>query len=113
MQITRQRVRPEMNIITREICPTCHGTGKISASILVSDTVEEHLDYLATKQNEKNIKIALHPYLYSYFTSGLISRRVKWFMKYSKWIQLEKDSSLGITDYKFLNEADEVIELPS
>ena len=41
MQITRQRVRPELNIVTKEICPTCGGTGKIAPSILVADQVRE------------------------------------------------------------------------
>ena len=112
MQITRQRVRPEMNIATREKCPTCNGTGKITPTILVSDNIERHLDHLLTIQNEKNVKLAVHPFLYSYFTKGVISRRVKWFLKYSKWIGIEQDSSLGITDYKFLNGAEEEIEIP-
>jgi ribonuclease G len=112
MQITRQRVRPEMNIATREKCPTCNGTGKITPSILVSDDIERNLDFLLTKQNEKNVKLAVHPYLYTFFTKGVISRRVKWFLKYSKWIGVEQDSSLGVTDYKFLNGAEEEIELP-
>ena len=112
MQITRQRVRPELNIATREKCPTCNGTGKITPSILVSDDIERNLDHLLTKQNERNIKLAVHPYLFSYFTKGVISRRVKWFLKYSKWIGIEQDSSLGVTDYKFLNGADEEIEIP-
>ncbi len=68
MQITRQRVRPEMNIATREKCPTCNGTGKITPSILVSDNIERNLDFLLTKQNEKNVKLAVHPYLYTFFT---------------------------------------------
>ncbi len=112
MQITRQRVRPEMNIATREKCPTCNGTGKITPTILVSDNIERSLDHLLTIQNEKNIKLAVHPFLYSFFTKGVISRRVKWFLKYSKWIGIEQDSSLGITDYKFLNGAEEEIEIP-
>jgi len=41
MQITRERVRPQMNIITKEVCPTCNGTGKITASILVTDQIEQ------------------------------------------------------------------------
>ncbi|MBC8110343.1 MAG: Rne/Rng family ribonuclease, partial [Verrucomicrobia bacterium] len=69
MQITRQRVRPEVNIGTGEICPTCGGTGKITASIMVSDQVETTLDYILSKQNEKNISIVLHPYLHGYFTT--------------------------------------------
>ena len=44
MQITRQRVRPELNIATREVCPSCGGTGKIQASILVADQLEKDLE---------------------------------------------------------------------
>jgi ribonuclease G len=111
MQITRQRVRPEMNISTREKCPTCNGTGKITASILVSDEIEQNLHYLLTSQNEKGIKLSVHPYLHSYYTSGWPSRRMKWFMKYGRWVGLEKDSSLGVTDYRFLTQGDEPIEM--
>jgi ribonuclease G len=111
MQITRQRVRPEMNITTLETCPTCNGTGKIKASILVSDIIETSLDHLIIKQNEPAISIAVHPYIHAYFTNGVISRQMKWFFKYRKWITLIEDSSLGITDFKFLNKEAEVIEI--
>src|SRR5690606_34919041 len=79
MQITRQRVRPELNIVTRETCPTCNGSGTIQASILVTDLIVGNLDYILTKQNERSISITLHPYLYAFFTKGLISQQVKWF----------------------------------
>jgi ribonuclease G len=111
MQITRQRVRPEMNVITRESCPTCKGTGSIQPSILVSDIIEGHLDYLLTKQNDKNVSIMMHPYLHAYFTKGFPSRRLKWFWKYKTWINLSKDSSLAMTDFKFYDKNEEEIEL--
>jgi len=111
MQITRQRVRPEMNITTKELCPTCQGTGKISASILVSDQIERNVDYLMTKQNDRDITVVLHPFLYAYFTKGRMSRRLKWFMKYFKWIKLIQDSSMGLTEFKFLNKHGEEIEV--
>src|SRR5690554_1674709 len=111
MQITRQRVRPEMNIVTKETCPTCNGTGKIQASILVADKLEKDLEHLAVNQNESKIKISLHPYLHAYFTNGIISRRVKWFFKYFKWVKLIADSSLPVTEYRFLDEAGEDIEI--
>jgi ribonuclease G len=111
MQITRQRVRPELNIVTRESCPTCGGTGTIQASILVSDIIENNLEYMLTKQNERGITIALHPYLYSYFTKGLVSQQVKWFFKYKSWVKLIQDSSLGVIDFKFHNQFGEEIEL--
>ncbi len=111
MQITRQRVRPEVNIVTKETCPSCNGTGKIQASILVADKLENDLEHIATIQNLSKIQIGLHPYLHAYFTTGMFSKRVKWFFKYFKWVKLIKDSSLAVTDYKFLNDAGEEIEL--
>lgn len=111
MQITRQRVRPEVDIKTREVCPACNGTGKISASILVADQVEKDLDHLLQKQNEKKLTITIHPYLFAYFTKGFISKQWKWFFKYKRWITLVEDSSIPITEYSFLNGLGEEIEL--
>jgi len=111
LQITRQRVRPEVSITTSEKCPTCNGTGKITASIQVSEEIEQMLEYLLIDQNESNISLALHPYLYSYFSRGVYSVRFKWFMKYHKWVKMIEDSSLAVTDYKFLNAELEVIEV--
>jgi ribonuclease G len=111
MQITRERVRPQMNIATKELCPTCNGTGKITASILVSDQIELHLEHLLVKQNEKGLVMALHPYLHAYFTSGFISPRMRWFFKYKRWVTLVKDSSMAITEFKFLTKDGEEIEI--
>ena len=41
VQITRQRVRPQIDIQTSEVCPSCNGTGKIQASILIADEINE------------------------------------------------------------------------
>ena len=60
MQITRQRVRPELNITTKETCPTCNGTGKISATIGIADQVERALDFMLMKQNECNLLLSRH-----------------------------------------------------
>ena len=111
MQITRQRVRPEMNIVTREVCPTCDGTGTIQASVLVTDVIENNLDYILTKQNERGISIAMHPFLYAYYTKGWYSKQMQWYAKYKTWVKLVKDSSLGIVNFKFLNKSGEVIEV--
>ncbi len=110
-QITRQRVRPEMNISTREQCPTCGGTGTIQASIAVTDMINNHLEHLLQKQNEGGVSIIVHPFIYAYYREGLISRQMKWFFHYKKWIKLVKDSSFGITEFHFLNKAGEEIEI--
>jgi len=111
MQVTRERVRPQMNIATKEVCPTCNGTGKITASILVSDQVETHIDHLLVKQNEKNLVLALHPFLHAFYTTGFISKRMRWYFKYKRWVTLVKDTSLAITEFKFLNRDGEEIEV--
>lgn len=111
MQITRERVRPQMNIATKEVCPTCNGTGKITASILVSDLVEKNVEHLLVKQNEKDLVLALHPYLHAYFTKGIISQRIRWYFKYKRWVTLVMDSSLAVTEFKFLNKEGEEIQL--
>ncbi|MCU0356003.1 MAG: Rne/Rng family ribonuclease [Cyclobacteriaceae bacterium] len=111
MQITRERVRPQVNIATLEVCPACNGTGKITASILVSDQIEKMLEHLMTKQNEGGLVLAVHPYLHAYFTQGLISKRIKWFLRYKRWIHLEKDTSLGVTEFNFLTKEGEEIQL--
>ena len=111
MQITRQRVRPELSITTNETCPTCGGSGKVGATILVSDQIERHLDYIMTRQNESNISIGVHPYLFAYFTKGFMSPQRRWFLKHHQWIKLVEDSSLGITEYHFLTKNGEVIEV--
>jgi len=111
MQITRERVRPQMNIATKEVCPTCNGTGKITASILTSDNIERTLEHLIVKQNEKHLVLALHPYLYAFYTTGIISKRMQWYFKYKRWIKLVQDTSMAVTEYKFLNKEGEEIQL--
>lgn len=111
MEITRQRVRPEMNITTREVCPSCDGTGKITPSILIGDTIENTIKHLLTTNNHKKITLALHPFLSAYFTKGTMSKRMKWYLKYHRWVNIEEDTSLGITQYNVLDANGELIEL--
>lgn len=111
MQITRERVRPQMNIATKEVCPSCNGTGKITASILVTDQIEQHIEHLFIKQNEKHLVLAVHPFLHAYYTKGVISKRLKFYFKYKRWVNLVKDTSLGITEFHFLNRDGEEIEV--
>ena len=111
MQITRQRVRPELNIVTGEKCPTCDGTGKITASVLIADQIEKNVEYLLGKQNERSLTLVLHPYLYAYFIAGTMSKRLKWFLRYFKWVKVVEDSSLALTEFHFINSAGEDIEV--
>ena len=111
VQITRQRVRPEMSVVTNEKCPACDGTGEIRSSIVLLDDVESNLSFILEEQNEKNITLCVHPYIEAYITSGFISRRLKWFFKYGKWIKVKAIQSYYLTEFHFFNSKEEEIKL--
>src|SRR5215203_5414212 len=89
MQITRQRMKPEMNINTLEVCPSCLGTGKISSSLIMEDEIEKNLSYLITHKH-RNLTIGVHPIVYAYLTKGwLWSKAAKWKRKYKQDIVIK------------------------
>ena len=110
MQITRQRMKPEMNINTSEICPGCHGTGKISSTLILEDEIEKNLSYLIM-QKHRGLTIMVNPILHSYLTKGLISKRRKWNWKYKQSIKLVANSNYQLTEFHFFDEKDEEIKL--
>ncbi|MFO8054754.1 MAG: Rne/Rng family ribonuclease [Bacteroidales bacterium] len=111
VQITRQRVRPEMDMETSEKCPVCNGTGITKASIILADEIENHIRYLIQEQNEPKIKLHVHPYLHAYLTKGLISRQIKWLFRYKKWIPIKANKSYHSLKYKFYNAKNDTIRI--
>lgn len=112
MQITRQRMKPEMNINTQEVCPSCHGTGKISSTILLEDEIEKNLSYLITHKH-KNLKLVLNPIMFAYLTKGWpwSTKMAKWNKKFSQKTRVEADTNYHLTEYKFFDQHDEEIKL--
>ncbi|OFX44627.1 MAG: ribonuclease G [Bacteroidetes bacterium GWA2_30_7] len=100
MQITRQRVRPEMNLGKAEACPTCRGTGEIMPSILLTDEIENKLSYLLSKENKGKITITVHPFVASHLTKGIFSIKFKWARKYKKSIKIESNSNFNFLEYE-------------
>ena len=113
MQITRQRVRPAVEVEVQEKCPFCEGTGTIKSSFVVVDEIESNLRYLASSQNEKKLTIITHPYVYAYLTKGWRSIRRRWMRHYHLRLTIKESESLGLLDYKFINARGEEIALGS
>ena len=111
VQITRQRVRPEMNVEILEKCPSCDGTGKIKPSIIMIDEIENNIRYLLHDQNEKSLSIGVHPYINAYLTKGLLSIQRKWFFNYNKWIKIKSMPSYHLLDYRFFNKGGDEIKM--
>ena len=112
MQITRQRMRPEVNINTSELCPSCNGTGKISSTLVLEDEIEKKLTYLVTHQH-KNLTMYVHPILHSHLTKGwwFNSIKSKWNKKYKIKINVEANTNYHLTDFRFFDKDQEEIKL--
>lgn len=101
MQITRQRIRPVTQINTTEVCPVCHGTGKIASSVVIDEEIERKIAYL-TEKGMKNLKLKVSPILGAYLKRGANlfgdkSFLGKWRKKYGCKISLEE-----VTDFTVL-----------
>ncbi len=110
MQITRQRVRPEMSIKTRETCPSCHGTGEGSPSILLTDNIEARLVSILENYDSLTIVLKVHPYIEAYLRKGLLSLRMKWMLRYKRFIRLIPMISYQFTEYHFFTTDDEDLD---
>ena len=102
IQITRQRVRPEMNIDTRENCPMCVGNGKIDSSLLLIDTIENKIKNLIEKSDNGKIRISTHPFIASHINKGIFSKGMKWSFKFKRIIQIIPDDRLHLLQYSIV-----------
>jgi ribonuclease G len=111
VQITRQRVRPAVKISTSESCPACNGTGKVNATILVTDEVERDLEFILQSRPKTKLKLELHPFIEAYLKKGLPSTQMKWYLKYGKWVKIKPNTDLPLMDYHFYDGNDDEIRL--
>ena len=109
MQITRQRVRPEMQINTSENCPTCKGSGKIAPPILFDGMLENQVGYYAGERGEKYMMLKVHPFVAAYLTKGLWTIKGKWARKYKCKLKVESCSSFTFLEYELLDKKGELL----
>jgi ribonuclease G len=110
MQITRQRMKPELTINTLEVCPSCGGTGKISSTLVLEDEIDKNLNYLVTHKHT-DLTLVVNPILHAYLTKGLISRKMKWRWKYKQRIRIRENTNYHLTEFHFFDSRDEEIKL--
>ena len=112
MQITRQRVRPAMEVNVQEKCPMCDGTGHIKQSIVVVDDIEANLKHIVTMSHEVDLTLVTHPYIGAYLTRGwLNSIRYKWMRKYHVKLKVKESAEYGLLDFKFFHPNGDAIEM--
>ena len=111
MQITRQRVRPAMDVAVEESCPTCHGTGKIKSSILFTDQLESKIDRLVNKIGIKRFSLHVHPYVAAFINQGVFSLKRRWQMKYGLGIRVIPSQKMACLQYEFYDSKRQFIDM--
>jgi ribonuclease G len=111
MQITRQRVRPEMNIVTDEKCPSCQGTGQTRPTILFTDELERALSFIIDKIKTRKLILNVHPFVASYLQKGLYPIYKKWDLKYKILLKIQAVTSYHMLEYHFFDRYDNEIDL--
>ena len=111
MQITRQRVRPAMDVNVEETCPTCFGKGKIKSSILFTDQLESKIDHLVNKIGVRKFYLHVHPYVAAYINQGLVSLKRKWQMKYGLGVHIIPSQKLAFLQYEFYDSKKQFIDM--
>lgn len=111
MQITRQRVRPVMDLATEETCPSCFGTGHIQPSLLFTDKLKEKLDFLVNDLDVKKFILYVHPFVEAYVKKGVFSLYGKWRREFGRGCRIVADESLAYLQYRAVNEKGEEIDL--
>ncbi len=111
MQITRQRVRPAMDVNVDETCPTCFGKGTIKSSILFTDTLESKIDTLVNKIGISKFYLHVHPYVAAYINQGLISLKMKWQMKYGLGVKVIPSQKMAFLQYEFYDAEKQFIDM--
>ena len=101
MQITRQRVRPVLDITVAEECPSCFGKGKVQPSILFTDTLFEKLEYMVGTLGLRDFVMYVHPYVDAYIKKGLFSTMYgKWRRTLGRCFKIVPDQSLAYLQYR-------------
>ncbi|MBR0116786.1 MAG: Rne/Rng family ribonuclease [Prevotella sp.] len=111
MQITRQRVRPAMDVSVDETCPTCFGRGKIKSSILFTDQLESKIDHLVNKIGVKTFYLHVHPYVAAYINKGLLSLKRKWQIKYGLGVHVISSQKMAFLQYEFYDAKKQFIDM--
>jgi ribonuclease G len=111
MQITRQRVRPAMDVSVEETCPTCFGKGTIKSSILFTDQLESKIDNLVNKIGVKKFYLHVHPYVAAYINQGFMSLKRRWQMKYGMGVRVVSSQKLAFLQYEFYDANKQFIDM--
>lgn len=108
VQITRQRVRPELDIKTREKNP--NENGEVEAPVVVMNRLQAELQKII-KKNYKNVTLSAHPFIAAFLTKGFPSPRSKWFFDHKRWVKIQPRDAYTYLEYHFHDKNGDIINV--
>lgn len=103
MEITRERIKPVMDIDTTEECPSCHGGGRIEASIVMIDRIYADLKKTLDRFTDKKVTLVLHPFMEGYLKSGFLSKHIKWQWQLKRMFSVKSSAANEMLEYYCLD----------
>ena len=104
IQITRQRVRPEMKIKTTE--PNPNVNGEVEAPIVLLDKISADLIKIVkdARHRKKKIQLHVHPFIAAYLNQGIFSIRMQWWFEHKKKVTIVPRDAYQYLHYRFCDE---------
>ena len=109
MQITRERVRPAVDVTNAEADPPHKGT--VGTSLALIDKIKRDLDFIMVSHHPNKLLLRVHPFVQAYLRKGLYSIQVQWSKEHKKWTKIEANDNYPISTYKFFDEDEYEIRL--
>lgn len=99
VQITRQRIRPSVVNSVSKVCPMCGGSGNVVSQDTIVTDIESWINKFKHNTSYRAIDLYVNPYLKSFLTKGLFSRRWKWMTKYHIKVSVIGDETISLNEF--------------
>ncbi len=99
VQITRQRIRPSVINSVSKVCPMCGGSGNVVSQDTIVTDIESWINKFKHNTGYRAIDLYVNPYLKSYLTKGMFSKRWKWISKYHLKISIISDENTSLNEF--------------
>ncbi len=103
MQITRQRIRQNVQMSFSDACPTCGGTGLVQSKTTTLNQIERWIRRFKSESREFRLQLRVNPNNASYLTQGTISRLTRIMFKFFVKVKVVPDQTLAMDDFRFVS----------
>jgi len=104
VEMTRQRVRPNLLHTHSEPCPTCDGTGRVTGPDTTMTKIERWLQRSHAANGDRRFTLKVHPEVAGYMGEGR-QARLRSIRRATKIrLDIQEDSSLTPQDYRFISQ---------